>query len=177
MDKNYYKLRVEKINNRCCDCGKLITFGNHNRCIKCRNFYFTQRYYFQALHKLNSLKEFLLWFTGFWEGEGSIGVYKKVVKNKVYYYYKFIISQKDPSALHYIYKTLYLGKVYSNGKFNCCLTWQVNNLGEILALLTKITPYIKSKKRLNQIKKFIFNKKVNSYFLNLNKEKYESQLL
>ena len=77
--------------------------------------------------------EFLIWFTGFWEGEGCLISHGR--------YYCLTISQKDYSIMKYIKATFGFGtaKKHSNTKQN--FTWNLFNCGEILALIERMEPY------------------------------------
>lgn len=66
---------------------------------------------------------FLYWFTGFTEGDGSF------VINKLNKTISFIITQKDPKVLYYLRKNLGFGKVYlcKDGNYRFIVS-QKNNL-------------------------------------------------
>lgn len=57
-------------------------------------------------HKKKYDKNFIWWFVGFTEGDGSF------VINKLNKQISFIITQKDPKVLYYLRKNLGFGKVY-----------------------------------------------------------------
>lgn len=155
----YYLTYIKKKNFRCKDCDCLISFGKHLRCKKCYNINKAIISYKKTIRKLYKLNHFLLWFTGFWEGEGTVKIYtKKQRKNQEGY--KIAVSQKERACLFEIKKIFKFGNVYSLGRKNVCSVWSSDNIGEILALIKYMLPLIKSPRRLKQIKKFLKGKRI-----------------
>lgn len=153
--KLYYNNAIKSLNCRCKDCGKLITFGNHTRCIDCQRINQAKIAYNNTVTCLKNKKDFLIWFTGFWEGEGTINAYNRKFTNKTYEGYRLSVAQKEKDCLFKIKKEFNLGNVYSLGLKNVCSSWSTDNIGAIIALTESMIPLIKSTRRLKQIKNIL----------------------
>lgn len=151
--KKYY------LKSNCKDCNTIIS----KNAIRCKECYFLNelnKSYIKTKNNLNKVTpNFLAWLAGFWEADGSI---KSEEKQGKYYGLKFLVFQKEVSVLEIIKKKLKIGNIYGNGRNNVCSSWVLCNLGEILALLEAINPYLISNRRKTQIKSQIDN----SYFKN-----------
>jgi hypothetical protein len=109
--------------------------------------------YIQTNIKLQKVpKNFLLWFVGFWEGEGCITFRDR--------WWCLTVSQKDYSIMKLIKKIFRFGKAkkHSNSKGN--YTWNIYSKGEILAVVESIEKYIKLQHRKEQIAKFKKSKQI-----------------
>lgn len=93
-------------------------------------------------------KSFLLWFTGFWEGEGNISIRPNVRSITIQ------VSQNDKNIIELIRKSLQTGKIYSSrlksGKKH--YHFIIANLGESLALAETLIKYVKIVKRKRELK-------------------------
>ena len=106
-------------------------------------------------------KEDIIWFTGFWEGEGTLcQEYNRITGN---YHFIFSIAQQDKIIIKFKNKFKF-GKVSNHLKGNC-LQWLFGGAGKILAMIEYIGPFIKLKKRQKQIKKFLNNRYVKNIIL------------
>jgi len=159
----YYITAVKKANNRCKDCNKLISYRNHIRCNPCNRLFFIRIAYQRAKRFLYKNIAFILWFTGFWEDEGSLKLYKRKRNGAIYEGYKISVYQKEVACLYKIKKIFKFGNIYGLGKSNVCSVWSTDNIGEIIALLEFMTPLIKSPRRLNQIKEFLKGSRIKYY--------------
>jgi hypothetical protein len=100
----------------------------------------------KILNKLS--KDFLIWFAGFWEGEGHLGCSIKRFRNKNYKAFRFQLTQKDKAFLNNLKKIFKQGCVYG-------IYYQITGTGKILAFLNILILYIKLKHRKKQIKNFL----------------------
>lgn len=122
----------------------------------CRDLFFTYKQYLKTFKLLkNFSKNFILWFTGFWEGEGCLCSYIK--KNK-YITFKFMVSQNDLLFLKRLKNKFKLGNIYERHGFGNCYNWEISGTGRILAIIKHIFPYIQLKHRKQQISKFLQSK-------------------
>jgi hypothetical protein len=108
--------------------------------------------------------DFIKWFTGFWEGEGCIqfnnsGRTTPTPTLSVY--------QSELDIIKYIYRHFNIGTISKRGKNklskNGGYHYYIGTYYQVAGLLYLMQPYIKSKKRQNQIKKAIKNCKLQSY--------------
>lgn len=96
----------------------------------------------------------LQWLAGFWEGEGSAGSYwyKSHYKTKTYahFYLQASLAQNDRQILKWVQKS-FGGHLYKNDSISSCyrLVWNGKPAKEFLSA---ILPFIKMKRRLQQIK-------------------------
>ena len=105
------------------------------------------------------------WLAGFWEGEGYI-THRKLKNNPSDN--RMCIVQKDKSVLLYIKKILKTGHLYPHG---VCWSYRINKNMLSFLFVYKILPFIKSKKRINQLKKYILAYKKFIKYLKSNKIK------
>jgi hypothetical protein len=157
IKNKYYYTAIKKANNRCKDCNKLLSIGKPERCSSCNRFFHIKNSYNKTKKTLLKNFKFLIWFVGFWEGEGNIKIYKRKYKtghviNRIYEGYKLSVAQKETSCLLLIKNKFKCGGVYGLGKKNVCSNWATDNLGEIIALIEFMLPLIKSPRRRKQIK-------------------------
>lgn len=108
----------------------------------------------KALSKLSI--NYLIWFTGFWEGEGSLYETTGCNIRKVWH---FTITQKDKSLLSYLKNKIPRGYLTHNRRDSGVFNLDFSGEGNCLAFIESINPYIKLKHRKNQIKRF-YNSKV-----------------
>lgn len=118
-----------------------------------RAFFYTialrnKKLYFKYKKQWDKISEIdWAWITGFWEGEGFIATRNlKLNKRKDF---RMCVTQKDKSPLLYMQKLLKTGNIY---KQNNCFSYRINKLALSSLFIDKITPYLKSNRRLNQIK-------------------------
>jgi len=160
--KCYNKNRqVDKINIKCLTCGKEFkdykSYYYKYCSLECAYLYRSIPQYKKFKKYLNTVSDkFLIWFTGFWEGEGCITL--RPNKRR----YNISVSQNDKNIMITIQKYLKTGKIYiSKEKVSKYLHYHfiISNLGETLALCERILPFIKIKKRKREILEVInFNK-------------------
>ena len=165
----------------CKDCNKLLgdnaRYNKSKRCKKCSTKYIwknlkyntkqtqtnLKRTYRDYLYTIKILKKlgqnYIISFSGFWEGEGSLcQCYNTKSKNLSYI---FSISQKD----NYIFKLrnyFKFGKINNYNK-NDCLQWLFGGVGHIYGFIEAMNPYIKLNKRHIQIDKFLKDKYVKRF--------------
>jgi hypothetical protein len=152
--------RRKKI-KKCLLCRQKFIIYSHEKKQFC-NIHHSQLYhtiitYNETKQLLNKLsKEFLIWFTGFWEGEGSL--VREYNKFNKHYHFTMSISQVD-NIIYYFRKKFKFGKInkYLKGE---CLGWTFGGVGHILPLIQIMNPYIKINKRKIQIRKFLKDKYV-----------------
>ncbi len=130
-------------------------FGDRHKRIycsrKCQQYDKTIKDYYYTLKLLNKLgKDFIIWFTGFWEGEGSLC--QEVNSKTRNYHFTFGIVQKDKIICKWK-KYFKFGKINSYLK-NDVYQWLFGGTGKILAFTEAMNPYIKIRKRKIQIQKF-----------------------
>ena len=144
---------------KCLLCDKLFEIDNNIQkycCVSHAYAYRAKIKYLKTKKRLSYIsKDFMIWFTGFWEGEGCL-----ISTNK---WYNLTISQKDKGIMQLIQNTFRFGqaKKYSNSQSNH--TWNLYSCGEILALIESIQPYIKLIHRKKQITKFKNSKRVKGF--------------
>jgi hypothetical protein len=97
-------------------------------------------------------KDWLNWFIGFSEGDGSF-----IVDNRNNL--QFVITQKDIKVLNMIYNTLNFGRVIKQGKLTYRFIVEQKNLIELIVLIFNGNMLLPS--RINRFKKFleVYNKK------------------
>lgn len=154
------KHKVEKINITCLTCGKIFkdykSYYYKYCSLECAYLYRsipTYRKFKQYLRTID--KSFLNWFAGFWEGEGCI------VKRYNNRSYSISVSQNDKPILLLIKKTFKCGRV-SGSRLrtgNMHYHYIISNLGETLALAESLLPFVKIRKRKNELKRVIAFKK------------------
>jgi len=165
--KNFYALlckkcyikknKVDKIKKSCLLCKKkFISYKSSHKkfcCLSHAYYYRSKSNYIIMKNQLKLIpKDFLLWFIGFWEGEGSLTSKDRWID--------FGISQKDYAIINTIKKLFKVGKIVEDKNLLGMYSWHIYNYGATSALLDKIIPYIKLKHRKQQIKKFFNNHKL-----------------
>ena len=97
-------------------------------------------------------KDWLHWFIGFSEGDGSF-----IIDNRNNL--QFVITQKDIKVLEMIYETLKFGRVIKQGKLTYRFIIEQKKLIELIVLLFNGNMILPS--RINRFKKFleVYNKK------------------
>ncbi len=110
--------------------------------------------------KWNQLPDiFWAWVSGFWEGEGSL-VYRKL-KTKIDG--RITITQKDKTPLIYIQKILQTGKIYKfRNKPYICHFFRLSKHPTSHLFAFKILPYIKGRRRKNQVLAYL--KRTNNFY-------------
>lgn len=164
--KDYYKNRCERINLRCLDCNCLIAPKN-KRCLSCYHLNKQKLSYIFAKEQLTKNIPFLIWFVGFWEGEGCIQRKNTTINGKKYYNHTFTVAQKETDCLYKIKDIFKFGNIQSLGHKNVCSNWQTNNAGHILALIQSMLPYINSPRRLIQIQKVLNDIKIKTLLMRI----------
>ena len=104
-------------------------------------------YYFKK--KFNKDNDWLSWFIGFLEGDGAILEHK----GRSY----FVLTQKDDTVLHEIYKTLNIGKVKPFYDFNKKIKYYRYIVSEnkgIFLLYLLLNGNLVLEKRVNQLRKW-----------------------
>lgn len=151
MTNNRYEQDIQ-----CLTCKKTFNTKKtyyHKFCsLECAYLYRSIPQYKKFKKYLKKVSEqFLIWFAGFWEGEGSLFLRpnKRV--------YQLSVSQNDKNIFVYIQKQLRTGKIYSQmlKSKNIHYSYRLSNLGEVLALIERIFPYIKIQKRKKEAQKII----------------------
>lgn len=88
------------------------------------------------------------YIAGFFDGEGCIGVYKSMSKQrgKMYqvYFTRMHMSQRDPAIILWLHETLG-GSVRKQGTTHEVYVWCVDNGEHISAVLSIIRPYLRIK--------------------------------
>jgi hypothetical protein len=108
-----------------------------------------KRQYQTYSSKLETIsKDFIIWFTGFWEGEGSLCVRDD--------YRMLSVTQKELYVLERIQKIFQTGTIVKNSipNKNSWYEYEITHTGQILAVLILMLPHIKSLHRIVQIRKF-----------------------
>lgn len=153
--------------HKCKFCKKLFT-DRHKRVYcsyLCKWYFKSSSDYYKTEKIINSLgHDWIVWFTGFWEGEGSLSKnYNKKSKN---FHYIFSISQQGEITEKFN-KYFKFGKINRSHEYNKykllttpCYQWMFGGVGHILAFIVAMMPYIKLEKRKLQINKFLDNKYV-----------------
>lgn len=145
--------------HKCKFCKQTFT-DRHDRVFcsyLCKWYFKSTNDYYKTEKIINSLgHDWIVWFTGFWEGEGGLSQnYNTKSKN---YHFIFSLAQKD--KILYRYKKIFkFGKV-NNYLPNQCYQWMFGGVGHILAFVLLMQPHIQIKKRKEQINKFLKNKYV-----------------
>jgi LAGLIDADG endonuclease len=113
---------------------------------------FYEKYKILFPNNIKISKDWLYWFIGFSEGDGSFIVDGR---NNL----QFVITQKDIKVLEMIYKTLNFGRVIKQGKFTYRFIIEQKKLIELIILLFNGSMILPS--RINRFKKFleVYNKK------------------
>ena len=98
-------------------------------------------------------KQDIQWITGFYEGEGTCGVY---TVNRKYKSLNLAIDQKDKKVLEHIKALTGVGNVitYTSSLKGYCHKWQIN-AGNAYVFLKMIFPYIRSETKRLQAEKAI----------------------
>jgi len=115
------------------------SFNNRKHIGKLNKIKQEYRYYKKFLNKIKS--EYLIWFAGFWEGEGNIKIFNKMSSI-------LSVSQKDDTPLKFILKILKIGRIK---KYNSCNVFSIGKTGYIWALVESIKSYLHSHKRILEI--------------------------
>ena len=104
-------------------------------------------------NNINISKDWLFWFIGFSEGEGSF-----IIDNRNNL--QFVITQKDIKVLEMIHEKLKFGRVIKEGKYIYKYIVEQKHLIELIILLFNGNMLLPS--RINRFKKFLelYNKKV-----------------
>jgi hypothetical protein len=107
-------------------------------------------------------RDFLIWFTGFWEGEGCI---TRRYNNRSY---SINVSQNNKSIMLEIKRNLKIGKIYSSKLKSGNLHYHfiIANLGATLALAETILSFTKIEKRkkeLSNVINFEKSKRIRQY--------------
>lgn len=173
-DKLGHKKEKYKYKHRtttCAHCGKLVKYNvkskKNNNEIFCSHKCSYEKVKIDrfkkiktTIHKLKK-SNFIIWFTGFWEGEGSISFH--INKRTPV----FCLWQNDKKIIHYIYNSFSFGKIYiQHGNTlskNNSYIYRSNSLIEIAGILWLILPHVRSFKRLKQIKRVIKFYKLQQY--------------
>lgn len=126
----------------------------------CFNLHRSYEDYFEAKAVLDKLdKDFIIWFTGFWEGEGSL-CQEKNTKSKCRF---FTFGLAQTGNITYTFKNLFMfGKVNKSLKGKC-KQWLFCGAGRIYAFIKVMNPHIRIEKRKAQIKKFLSDKYVKNF--------------
>ena len=69
----------------------------------------------EAISPLDVTEDFAKWFTGFWEGDGTIQSWQKTINGYNVLRVYLAVIQKDLSALYYIKETVGYGSISVNG--------------------------------------------------------------
>lgn len=147
--------------NNCIDCG-ISTCYKAKRCVKCARLEKIKVSYTETQRLLNNCNDdFLNWFIGFWEGEGSIQKFYKSTyinkqgQHKRYVGYELTVAQKEQSVLYLIKEEFGFGEVYRTGRTNICSIWSIQDAGKVLALSELILPKLRSKRRQTQVREVV----------------------
>lgn len=148
-----------KENRHCLLCNKQFVAYKHGKekfcSLMCAYSYRSRFDYLKTKKIINQLNEsFLIWFTGFWEGEGSINILRKQ-KN-----FHLSICQKEKRIMFTIKKTFKFGWIYHHSQSFGCWEWHVSRLGQILALIEAMKSHIKLLHREQQINTFLNCKRI-----------------
>jgi hypothetical protein len=103
----------------------------------------------------NKGRDWVIWFTGFWEGEGSLCREFNKLKNK-YTHFTFSVAQKDKICDEFK-KYFRIGKVNNYFKGGC-KAWMFGGVGYMYAFVKQMLPYILITKRKKQIALFLDDK-------------------
>lgn len=87
----------------------------------------------KGLSKVNS--EFLAWFSGFTDAEGSFSIVPNKAKQTIKFQFRIRLHQDDRSVLDYIVKTLGIGSVFMD---NNSVVFQVSSNNEIQDIIIPI---------------------------------------
>jgi hypothetical protein len=166
-------IKMKKKTFKCIVCNKKFLGYKINQSKYCsRKCYYKDRLlqsvkkYKTTKNHLKKLSKFLIiWLVGFWEGEGCLSIkrdYYNKNTNKQHYKFGFLISQKDKQFISSLQTMLGFGqsRIHTRNGFGSCYVWELGDLGEILAIVEVIHPYIKLKHRKEQINKFLNNYRV-----------------
>lgn len=108
----------------CMIYGFIYLFNDNNVIIKNQNFNFEEFYFeykkYYPNRKLPTV-DFLQWFIGFFEGDGSFILGKEAIIIKI------IQSNKDRNVLEYIQSNLGMGNICIHSKVNKTLAWSITN--------------------------------------------------
>jgi hypothetical protein len=110
---------------------------------------------------MNTNKIFLSWLAGFIDGDGCIFItLKKQITRNPYLAVNAAISINQRSdykwILEYVQKNIGCGKIYLSGNYGTAKSkayWQTTTMGDTIAVLEKVLPYLVIKKE--QAKKTI----------------------
>lgn len=97
-------------------------------------------------------EDFFRWFAGFWEGEGSFGIYSRELQGKRSLDVYFSITQTNETILNAIYGQLTLGRVYKRkwiqSNWKTQWSWAIGSIAPMIKVAEKMLPYLTFKKEM-----------------------------
>ncbi len=103
-------------------------------------------------------KEFLIWFAGFMDGEGTWRIKKHGIpgRNKrIYYHIEMIVTNTHKKSIDYILKNLKIGAVRhrnpQNPRAKDQYIWHLASKDLVVELSKKLIPYLVTKKEIAKV--------------------------